>query len=971
MDDEGEEGVRDSGSYYFCEDINASFTILSQNIRSVHKNLSKFKQLLQRVPSAKILNFQETWKLNGSESVPGYSKFIAKTRRYRGGGGVAIAIADGVQYKEIDAIFLEDRFESVGVEFSHRGKSYSLFNIYCPPKSLSSDEIVHCMAVLKSKASKSSQVIFLGDFNYDVNKSNDKFIQTILEQRLPPPLFTCPTRVTPTCSSSLDLIFTKIPQIFGGILYSDVSDHYTTFLAFHGKHHSSKISIKPDHSFKALEGLRTCLEKVDFSEVLKDNTITAFDKFDNILYKARDSYCPLKRSKAKTKIYNPWFTKAFLISCKHKDRLHLRAKTRNTPLVWSKFKSYKIVFDRLCRAARLLYFDNQFNSNRNDMKATWKLANSVMGRGNKQSEITTFPGCKSDKDIADTFSKHYSTVASNIANKIKSEKNCPQNAHMKFLPPVKPKSKLIFQSVFPSEIGKILDNMKNKTSYGKDLFSNKVLKFIKEEIKIPVCHLINLSIKLNFIPKSWKIAKVVPIHKGKNRNECVNFRNVSLLSTFSKILERVIAKQVNNYLEKNKILYDMQFGFRRFHRCESLLMKLNDTIFRAKKANKHCVAVMLDISKAFDCVHHQTLLDKLEFWGLPRAWFANYLSGRSQYVNIGNGNSESHEIEYGVPQGSCLAPTLFSLYLTCLPCNISLECLMFADDCSIVGVGKNIKKLFKKVNEELKIIQEYFLANNMLLHPNKTRFMLFHRRSECPDLWLGDQKIKRVGEDTEEPYYKLLGVLIDEECSFRYHINMVHVKAQSSLSLLLRCKRSLPYKMKLLLFNALILSHINYASIIWGAPSSQLDKLEVVVKRGIRAVCNAKYNEHTPQLFKKAGILNLKDTLELNYLKLGNSLYYGQQPGPIQSLFSVASNKRTRAGNKFHFEVPRFGTDRQKSLISYALPMTWNNATNHYSINLQSKLPTMIKNFKKLKLTEYGKSKCEKKHCYVCNKGRK
>ena len=199
---------------------------------------------------------------------------------------------------------------------------------------------------------------------------------------------------------------------------------------------------------------------------------------------------------------------------------------------------------------------------------------------------------------------------------------------------------------------------------------------------------------------------------------------------------------------------------------------------------------------------------------------------------------------------------------------------------------------------------------------------------------------------------------------------MIHRKIQFSLSMLLRCKRSLPHKMKLMLFNALILSHINYASIIWGAPSSKLDKLEVVVKRGIRAVCNAKYNAHSEPLFFKTRTLNLPDTLELNYLKLGNSLYHGQQPGPIQSLFSFASYQRTRADNKFQLIVPRCWTDSMKSLTSHTLPTTWNNATSHYNINLQSKLPTMIKNFKKLKITEYGKSKCVKKNCYVCNKGK-
>ena len=434
MDDGDGEEARDDSNYYFCEDVNSSFSILSMNIRSVKKNLSKFIQILQRLPSAQILNFQETWKLDGSESIPGYSKFISQTRKHRAGGGCAIAIADGVQYKEVESIFLEGYFESVAVEFTHKGNIYTCFNIYCPPKAISVDEIVECMLKLKSKANKKSKLIFLGDFNQDVNRVNDPFIPAVLDNKLPPPLFTSPTRITKTSATSLDLIFTSIPDIFGGILYTSVTDHFATFLGFHGRQHSNKISLAPDHSSKALEKLRIKLAETDFTDILNDNSTAAFNKFETILYAARDLCCPVKKKRNKAHIHNPWFTKGFLISCRRKDKLHQRAKVKNTDHAWKKFKEYNQAFDRLCRAAKLFYYNKQFTKNKNDMKATWNLANTVMGRGNKKSGITTFPGCKSDKDIAETFSKHYNTVATNIASKIQAEKSSSLKPPSQFLP---------------------------------------------------------------------------------------------------------------------------------------------------------------------------------------------------------------------------------------------------------------------------------------------------------------------------------------------------------------------------------------------------------------------------------------------------------------------------------------------------------------------------------------------------------
>ena len=962
--DEGEEERGDTGGdYYFAENISSPFVILSQNIRSFNANYRDFRNYLQRIKNCKILAFQEIWKLDNSVSIPGFQTILHKNRKLKGGGGCAIAIADGIQYKEIDAIFLEDQFESIGVEFQYKNKKFSLFNVYHPPKRLDISQLLDSISVLKSRADPKSKIIILGDFNIDVlDSKNADFVSRMIEWSLPP-MFTCATRIVGSSATALDLIFTNETTLFGGPVESSVSDHYLTFAAFVGKKAQRKVTCKPDHSQKALQNLREWLQKVDFTGVLNDKEITAFDKFDRIMKSACDACCPMKRSIIKHKYQAPWFTSGFLTSHRHKDKLKHKARKKNTKVAWEKFKKYNSLYFKLCRVARLRYFNTEFQINKNDSRAMWRLANNVTGREKKQSGITNFPGCRNEKEISQVFNTYYSNIASEIISKIP----CSKKSYDQYLPAEKPKSKLTFQPIFPTDIVKILDSMKNKSSYGPDRISNKVLKVIKEEIKLPLCHLVNLSFLHNFVPESWKISRICPIHKGGDRNLTTNFRPISLCITYSKLLEKCAIKQMNLYLDKNNILYDKQFAYRKGYRCESLLLKFQDIVFRARNSGKHCVSVFLDLSKAFDLVNHKKLLDKLEFWGLPRAWFASYLSKRKQYTSIGDANSETSDVEHGVPQGSCLGPILFTLFLLCLPHNIDMEVLMFADDTTLMAVGDDIDELFIRVNKQLQIVEDYFSSNSLVLQPKKTRMMFFSNSHQCPDLYLCGDKIVRIGEEYKETSFKFLGILMDERLSYRYHIDWVFKKVQASLALLVRSKKTLNYKMKLLLYNSLIMSHVNYGSCIWGGASdSLLDKLAIPQKKAIRAVCSAKYNQHSTPLFHKCGALKISDFIELNYLKLGNSLYHGLQPKPVLELFNFFTNDRTRSGANFQLKEPSCKTDRLRTATSYFLPKTWNNAVKDYRFSLETKTHALTKNFKNIKLTEYKSYKCYKSKCYVC-----
>ena len=313
------------------------------------------------------------------------------------------------------------------------------------------------------------------------------------------------------------------------------------------------------------------------------------------------------------------------------------------------------------------------------------------------------------------------------------------------------------------EIENIVNSLKNKAT--SDL-AIQPLKFVSKEIAPVIQHLVSASLEQGIFPDLLKCAKVIPLHKAGSRSEVSNYRPISLLSCFSKIYEKVMHKRLTHFLAENNTLFESQYGFRALHSCEHALLEAQNYLHSALDKKQIAILLLIDFSKAFDMVDHGILLNKLEHYGVRGtllAWFKSYLTGRQQYVNVNNVNSEKLDLKFSVPQGSILGAVLFILYINDLPfINKVAKYIFFADDANIIFTGNNFSEIQSKIDVFLAAIDKWVTLNGLKLNLKKTKYMVFTNRHDSGaslNIRLNGVTIDRV--DSE----RFLGVILESKLS--------------------------------------------------------------------------------------------------------------------------------------------------------------------------------------------------------------
>ena len=396
---------------------------------------------------------------------------------------------------------------------------------------------------------------------------------------------------------------------------------------------------------------------------------------------------------------------------------------------------------------------------------------------------------------------------------------------------------------------------------GHDGIGNKILKLCRPGISKTLTQFINLSLQLGEYPTEWKKANIIPIYKKENRQHKNNYRPIALLPSISKIQEKIVFKNLYDFLINVGFLNKFQSGFRPGDGTINQLSYIIHTIYQALDMGKEIRMVFLGLSKAFDKVWHKGLIHKLENLGVRDpllSWFRTYLSNRIQRVTIEGHCSPWLHIESGVPQGSVLGPLLFLIYINDICEDVESSYFLYADDTSLLDIVDDPIVSASKLDKDLEKINTWCKNWLMDMNPSKCETITFstkHLKPIHPNLSLDNQPLREVTSHTH------LGLTLLSNLSWSQHIFGMHKKASKKLNVLKSMKYRLDRSTLISLYKSLIRPVMEYADVIWdGCSEYESNILEGIQYEAARVVTGAIKGTSKDRLLNSAGkILKLED----------------------------------------------------------------------------------------------------------------
>lgn len=861
--------------------------IITQNIRSISKNFDDFTIMIERTKiKPDIIILTECW-LQKSHTLPvldGYDTASTHKNTMQN-DGVVVFIKTNIKYSQYEPSLMDSNCLVTIVN-----GSLALVSIYRSPSYNKTENFILSLNSLLTKLVKYKNIVLMGDININIiadtlDRQSSEYLELLaFHGLLPSHMY--PTRLT----NCLDHCFIKTTQsAITIVIKNTVTDHDSVLVVLRNQEKNSTMDCYTTYEYTKInyEAITKELAETDFEFVLSatdcDSATEAFVNY--IMDIVKKNSLQVRRPRRQTPL-KPWITPGLIRCMRHRDRLH--TKTRKDPDNESLkicYKRYRNFCNSLLRKLKNKYEKDQLDKAGNNMKKTWQAITSITNFKPKKSLTQNLIQTSDPQKSVDLVNDFFANVGKNLAAKITKDVEIGSEE-------LKNNSNIVnsfgLVETTETEIISLINALKTDSSTGWDDISSRIIKQNQLSLIKPLVYICNLSFNTAVFPKAFKRSVILPVHKNGDKMAATNYRPISILPALSKILERAINTRLVNYLEKYNLLSNNQYGFRKGRSTADAVSEVNNFIIGSLDVRKKCLAIFIDLAKAFDTVSIPLLLHKLQNLGVRGKQLdlmKSYLTDRNQCVKIGKFISRDSPVTYGIPQGSILGPTLFLAYLNDI-CQTELQSgklIAFADDTVLLFQDESWEKVYDKAQLGFNLISKQLYKNILTLNTDKTKYMKFYLKkitrpgSTNSSLQLRAHTANCLQRTTPNcvdcPFLeccdtiKYLGVTLDSMMTYVPHINLLTSRIRKLMAVFKKIKHAANESHIYTIYFALCESLLTYCATAWGgAAKTHLLPLERAQRAVLKVAFSKPYRYSTVDLYADCKLLTVRQLCILHFV---------------------------------------------------------------------------------------------------------